>query len=275
MGSSYVLDESILPEDAAKSMTDEPKGVVYLFDLWYTLIYQTAKERARYAAERRRVWRTGFLAADGGSLDASRWLSLLEIESRRQEAAGHSWPIDRQVKWLSRAARLPLEIPRIEEGIRRSLGRARVRMVPGSIRLLTRLQESGHQLGLVSNVLNETSESTHELLTRVGLEGRFQSVVLSSDLPYAKPSPEPLRRCLAQLKASASRSVHVGDLPSDLHAAERAGVAGILFTGVDREGPRADRAARRPFMHAERAVGRLGEVPSRAATLLCRESGGH
>jgi D-glycero-D-manno-heptose 1,7-bisphosphate phosphatase len=53
------------------------------------------------------------------------------------------------------------------------------------------------------------------------------------DPPDRKPNPGMITRALADFPIDRDRSVLVGDKPSDMEAARRAGVRGLLFTGGD------------------------------------------
>jgi D-glycero-D-manno-heptose 1,7-bisphosphate phosphatase len=56
------------------------------------------------------------------------------------------------------------------------------------------------------------------------------------DHPDRKPNPGMLLRAMADLAIDPSESILIGDKPSDLEAAGRAGVRGYLFEGGDLEG---------------------------------------
>jgi D-glycero-D-manno-heptose 1,7-bisphosphate phosphatase len=53
------------------------------------------------------------------------------------------------------------------------------------------------------------------------------------DHPDRKPNPGMLLRAMAEHPVDPARSVMIGDRPSDLEAARRAGVRGLLYTGGD------------------------------------------
>jgi D-glycero-D-manno-heptose 1,7-bisphosphate phosphatase len=53
------------------------------------------------------------------------------------------------------------------------------------------------------------------------------------DPPDRKPNPGMLLRAMAEWPIDAERSLMIGDKPSDLEAAERAGVRAVLFEGGD------------------------------------------
>lgn len=54
-----------------------------------------------------------------------------------------------------------------------------------------------------------------------------------ADHPDRKPNPGMLLRAITDHGADPARTVMIGDKPSDMQAAERAGVKGVLFTGGD------------------------------------------
>ena len=55
------------------------------------------------------------------------------------------------------------------------------------------------------------------------------------DHPERKPNPGMLLRAMAEHPVDAARSVLIGDKPSDLEAARRAGVRGVAYLGGDLE----------------------------------------
>ena len=245
-----------------------PGPAAFLFDLWYTLIYQSPAERARYARLRRAAWERAVRAAGGTWTGASKLYPWLDAEGRRRETRGRSWSLRSQVEWWSGVTHVSLDAARIEEGVAEALRNSTVRTVPGARQLLGRLRQAGYPIGLVSNVRHEGSTAIRDLLERQGWGRTFRSVVLSSDLPFAKPSPEPIRRCLAELGVPGRRAVHVGDLPTDLEAAGKAGVPALLFVGTDRWSPSRDRLQRRRYLGAPMAVRRLRDVPGQARLLF-------
>jgi D-glycero-D-manno-heptose 1,7-bisphosphate phosphatase len=53
------------------------------------------------------------------------------------------------------------------------------------------------------------------------------------DPPNRKPNPGMILQALADWPIDAERSILIGDKPSDLEAALRAGIRGVLFEGGD------------------------------------------
>ena len=53
------------------------------------------------------------------------------------------------------------------------------------------------------------------------------------DHPDRKPNPGMIRRAIADWSIDPARAVMIGDQPSDMEAAHRAGIAGALFAGGD------------------------------------------
>lgn len=218
-------------------------------DVWYTLLYQTAPERAAYERARLGAW-TRTLAEAG--VPAARKVRALVAESRRRERAGRAFSLDEQSRWLSRWPRLDPRVVarRLDAAVRE----ARVRVAPGALAMLDRLRRAGVPVGLVSNVTSEPSESIRALLERTGLARRVAEVVLSSEVGAAKPDPRPLRLLARRLGFAPSRMLHVGDTDLDILGAWRAGVPAARYVGVRRHWP----SRHRPSLGAaERAVPRV------------------
>lgn len=102
--------------------------------------------------------------------------------------------------------------------------------VQGAIKSLCDL---GYHLGVVTN---DCSDFTQHCLRQIEIEDMI-SVVIAADSGYgAKPDPKGLLAACAQLDATPSETVMVGDSLADLEAANRAGVG---FIGVSAEYPEA------------------------------------
>jgi putative hydrolase of the HAD superfamily len=92
--------------------------------------------------------------------------------------------------------------------------------------LLSALRENGLRLGVVSNF----DHRIYRILEALGLARYFESVTISSEAGYAKPSPEIFRIALARFSTSAAEALHVGDSePLDAGGARAAGLACVLI----------------------------------------------
>ncbi len=91
---------------------------------------------------------------------------------------------------------------------------------PGIEELLSRYPAS--RLGVVTNKPYQLSV---DLLTGLGLIGKFGVVIGGDSLPCKKPDPEPVFEALKILGADPQRSIMIGDHHTDLKAGQGAGIA--------------------------------------------------
>jgi len=97
---------------------------------------------------------------------------------------------------------------------------------PDAPALLVALRESGIELGVISNF----DYRIYAILEALGLSRYFASITISSEVGYAKPSPEIFRMALARHKFPADEALHVGDSEAlDVAGARAAGVAVALI----------------------------------------------
>ena len=97
---------------------------------------------------------------------------------------------------------------------------------PGVVDLLETATNRGIRLGLLSDY-----PATRKLLA-MGLDTYFSVVLTAQDVGVGefKPSPNGLRRILADLGVEPARAVYIGDRPLvDGETAQRAGVAGVIL----------------------------------------------
>ncbi|HSF19892.1 MAG TPA: HAD family hydrolase [Vicinamibacteria bacterium] len=100
-------------------------------------------------------------------------------------------------------------------------------------KLLTRLDEAGYSLGLVTS---GTRDRVDEELKRFGLEALFAATVCFEDTDDKKPHPAPLALAIEALNAEARSCIYVGDRPEDIEMGRR---VGTYTVGVESEyGPR-------------------------------------
>ncbi|MFC8513891.1 HAD family hydrolase [Streptomyces sp. NPDC057257] len=125
-----------------------------------------------------------------------------------------------------------------------------VRIDPHALDLLGRLRADGARLALLSNA----SSYSEEILDRVGLRDRFDTVVLSYRVKLLKPDPEIYRLALAGLGLPAESVTFVGDGgDQELSGARKAGMRTVL---VDRSLPHSESAK----ADADHVVSDLAEV---------------
>lgn len=92
--------------------------------------------------------------------------------------------------------------------------------------LLTALDESGLELGVISNF----DYRIYAILDGLGLDRHFDSITISSEAGYAKPAPEIFRMALERHSLPAQQALHVGDSEAlDVAGARAAGIAAVLI----------------------------------------------
>jgi D-glycero-D-manno-heptose 1,7-bisphosphate phosphatase len=128
--------------------------------------------------------------------------------------------------------------------------------LPGAAAAVRRVNESGRAAVLITNqsgvgrglFTEDQMHAFHELLVEAlaGEGARLDAIYACPYLPEAaveayshpdhpdrKPNPGMLLRAIADLDLDPANSVMIGDKPSDVEAARRAGVKGVLFDGGD------------------------------------------
>ena len=101
-------------------------------------------------------------------------------------------------------------------------------VVPGARELLRDLKKKGLSLALATN-----RDRPWEALVAVGLAPYFDSAVGALEVASGKPAPDMLLLVMERLQADPDQSIFVGDAPSDMTAAARAGLRGVgLLEGV-------------------------------------------
>lgn len=102
---------------------------------------------------------------------------------------------------------------------------------PEAVRLLERLKERGHSLGVISNF----DYRVYGILEGLGLTRYFDSMTISSEVGWAKPAAQIFRAALNRHAIQPGEALHVGDSEdTDLAGAETAGIAAVL---LDRKAP--------------------------------------
>ncbi len=96
---------------------------------------------------------------------------------------------------------------------------------PDAPALLGAFRESGVELGVISNF----DYRIYAILEALGLSRYFDSITISSEAGYAKPSPEIFRIALERHSFAAAEALHVGDSEAlDVGGARAAGIAVVL-----------------------------------------------
>ncbi len=109
------------------------------------------------------------------------------------------------------------------------------RPYPGMLTTLQTLKSDGYRLGVCTN--KPFGPAMH-LLTDMGLDGYFDTVIGGDSTDKRKPDPAPLRQALRALNAS--QVLYVGDSEIDAETAVNADVPFALFTEGYRKQPVAE-----------------------------------
>jgi HAD superfamily hydrolase (TIGR01509 family) len=104
-----------------------------------------------------------------------------------------------------------------------------IRTFPETGEVLRELRRRGFKLALVTNT---PSRLVHRLLSGLGLEEFFETVLTGDDVRRAKPHPEAVRKACRRLGVHPSQAALVGDTGSDVLAGRGAGVR-VVGKGVE------------------------------------------
>lgn len=97
----------------------------------------------------------------------------------------------------------------------------------GVVNTLDALQSAGIKMGVCTN---KPQRPTDRLLSRLGLDRYFASVIGSDTLPVKKPDPVHLLAVLEELDVNPTRAVLVGDSGTDQKTANAAGTPCVLVS---------------------------------------------
>ena len=117
--------------------------------------------------------------------------------------------------------------PAIVSAVERYFGVWRLFMYPEVPEALERISR-GYDTGLVSNFTD--SSFLRISLMKFGLEGYFDSVVVSDAVGWRKPHPRIFVHFLDSLRVEAEEAVYIGDDPdADVRGARDAGITAVLI----------------------------------------------
>src|SRR5437879_3603963 len=110
---------------------------------------------------------------------------------------------------------------------------------PGITELLGKIKGSGRRLALFTGVEKNMMEYT---LKPFKLSEFFEVRITADDVQKSKPDPEGINLALSRMKVNAKESMYIGDSPSDIIAAKRAGVltGAALWSPENRGDPTAE-----------------------------------
>jgi phosphoglycolate phosphatase len=104
---------------------------------------------------------------------------------------------------------------------------ARTRLFPGTLEVLSHLDESRIPWGVVTNKPGWLSEP---LLAHLGIGGRAACIVSGDTLARRKPHPDQLLYACERTGRHPADCVYVGDAGADVEAAKRAGMRSVVVS---------------------------------------------
>jgi phosphoglycolate phosphatase len=136
----------------------------------------------------------------------------------------------------------------------------RSRPFPGAAEMLDEFAAQNARLVIVTNKFERYSI---QLLTVLGLAGRFSVIAGPDTFGLRKPDPGHLLRTVERANGESAHTIMVGDTTTDVATARAAGVPviAVSFGYRDREAAALD---------ADHIVDRLDEIPAAAYRLLAR-----
>ena len=97
--------------------------------------------------------------------------------------------------------------------------------LPGVGELLLELKERGYSLGVVTS---RNREECRRYFGTFGLEILCGQFICAEDTERHKPEPEPLLKYMEKAGAAAESCIYIGDMPTDVACANRAGAVSAL-----------------------------------------------
>jgi HAD superfamily hydrolase (TIGR01509 family) len=238
-----------------------------LFDYGNTLVPYGRTEAAavdRVVAEAV-ARRTPGLDAGGFTAAASRVKDAL---IRGTRATGREVANADFARALAEAAGHPRAPAGLEEELEEHVGEAFVRVLrlpPDTLPVLDALA-GRHRLGLVSNYYLPVP--LRRSLERFGIAGRLGATVVSGEVGWVKPRPEPFLAALRALGADPRECVFVGDnLHADVGGASALGMLTVHVREWLGDALPVDRADAEDGPRPDRTVDRLSDLPGAVASL--------
>ena len=139
-----------------------------------------------------------------------------------------------------------------------------LRLPPDTLPVLDALS-AGRRLGLVSNYY--LARPLRRSLDRLGIRPRLTAAVISAEVGFVKPRPEPFLAALGALEAEPRECVFVGDNPAaDVAGAAALGMRTVLTREWHRGALASDLEETGPGMEPDLVVDRLADLPAAIET---------
>lgn len=97
--------------------------------------------------------------------------------------------------------------------------------IPQTIAIVKELKKQGYRVAMLSNVTAYHAE----VIRKLGYYDLFDPVLLSYEIGVEKPDPKAYQILLKKLKLPASAIIFIDDREENVEAAEKMGIASILF----------------------------------------------
>jgi len=160
---------------------------------------------------------------------------LDEMEYFLKEVCSQDWnsQLDVDKSFLDGIDELVPKFPQYEEQIRAYYLRWEEMVCgafQGSVEILSELKEDGYPLAALSNWSSETFplvKDQYEFLSW------FNPLVISGQIGYKKPAPEPFQILLHELSLNAGDCVFIDDMEGNIQEARRQGFEAIQFSSPE------------------------------------------
>ena len=140
-----------------------------------------------------------------------------------------------------------------------------LRLPPDTLPVLDALSSGGRRLGLVSNFY--LARPLRRSLDRLGIRPRLTAAVISAEVGFVKPRPEPFLAALGALEAEPRECVFVGDNPAaDVAGAAALGMRTVLTREWHRGALASDLEETGPGVAPDLVVDRLADLPAAIET---------
>lgn len=102
---------------------------------------------------------------------------------------------------------------------------AEAKFFPGTEEMLLALKSGGHSLGVVTS---RCRKEYNDYFGVFHLEELFDRIVCADETTRHKPNPDPIYKYAELEKAELPACIYIGDMPTDMECAQKAGIAAGL-----------------------------------------------
>lgn len=200
------------------------------FDLWYTLIYETEEDEARYQEMRLMAIKKGLEEA-GASFDEK----ILAKSFFYLRKFSLSIPFEAFLKLVVSSVNASLsekQMSILKQRYIEEIEKYEVKTAPEVPDILEELYKKGLKIAIVSNT-SFPERSLWKILEKKGISPYLKAIVSSSDEGVEKPSPVIFEIARKRLGLSSEMLMHVGDsCIEDYLGSIASGMKAALYTGL-------------------------------------------